>query len=32
MTYKYVVLDPSGRVVESFDDFKTAFLFVTKSH
>ena len=30
MTYKYVVLDPSGRVVESFDDFKTAFLFVTK--
>ena len=30
MNYKYVVLDPSGRIVESFDDFKTAFLFVTK--
>lgn len=30
MNYKYIVLDPSGRVVESFDDFKTAFLFTTK--
>lgn len=30
MNNKYVVLDPSGRIVESFDDFKTAFLFVTK--
>lgn len=30
MNYKFVVLDPSGRIVESFDDFKTAFLFVTK--
>lgn len=29
MNYKYVVLDPSGRIVESFDSFKTAFLFVT---
>lgn len=30
MNYKYIVLDASGRVVNSFDDFKTAFLFVTK--
>lgn len=30
MNYKYVVLDPSGRIVKSFDDFKTAFLYVTK--
>lgn len=26
----YIVLDPSGRIVESFDGFKKAFLFVTK--
>ncbi len=30
MNEKFVVLDPSGRITESFDDFKTAFLFVTK--
>lgn len=30
MNYKYIVLDPSGRVVDSYDSFKAAFLYVTK--